>query len=250
MAQFRTVYKPLDDVSTSIRLVEVLPPSLSSFVHIRMRQERAPTEYRCLSYMWGDVSKQCEILINDTPVCVGCNLYYFLRTAQRRYAEQPLWIDALCINQDDNAEKSHQVQRMGDIYSRAEAVLVWLGVEPALKDLFSFAHMVSEARKEEAYDLSAILGRQKENHLINLFHRLCESPYWGRTWIIQELLLACKLIIVHGAGEMCWDSLDVAINASLSNPTYAIERWRFLSASTLLRFVQHRRSKFTAVPYS
>jgi hypothetical protein len=38
-----------------------------------------------------------------------------------------LWVDALCINQNDDAEREWQVQLMGDIYSKAAAVFSWLG---------------------------------------------------------------------------------------------------------------------------
>jgi hypothetical protein len=39
----------------------------------------------------------------------------------------PIWIDAICINQQDNEEKDHQVQHMGEIYRNAKLVVVWLG---------------------------------------------------------------------------------------------------------------------------
>lgn len=47
--------------------------------------------------------------------------------ALRNDRKQYLWVDALCINQQDPQEKTHQVQLMGKIYSLAESVLVWLG---------------------------------------------------------------------------------------------------------------------------
>ncbi|KAF2242344.1 HET-domain-containing protein, partial [Trematosphaeria pertusa] len=119
-----SIYEPLDDVFKSVRLIEVLPPSSDRQICIRMRQAQAPVQYRCLSYTWGDASQESEILVNDQSVRVRYNLYTFLQTAQRRYTEQLLWIDALCINQNDNIEKNHQVQRMGEIFSGAEAVLI------------------------------------------------------------------------------------------------------------------------------
>lgn len=38
-----------------------------------------------------------------------------------------LWIDAICINQHDLAEKARQIPLMTRIYSTAARVLVWLG---------------------------------------------------------------------------------------------------------------------------
>ena len=48
--------------------------------------------------------------------------------------DQPLWIDAICLNQEDDEEKSKQVPRMSDIYSLAEEVIFWLGRNPPGED--------------------------------------------------------------------------------------------------------------------
>jgi hypothetical protein len=50
--------------------------------------------------------------------------------------EEPIWIDALCIDQGCNAERGHQVQRMGSIYSNAQEVFVWLGDHGELAEAF------------------------------------------------------------------------------------------------------------------
>jgi hypothetical protein len=44
-----------------------------------------------------------------------------------RMSASKIWVDAICINQEDNAEKSQQVQQMAQIYSKAIGALVWLG---------------------------------------------------------------------------------------------------------------------------
>ncbi|PSN72337.1 heterokaryon incompatibility, partial [Corynespora cassiicola Philippines] len=92
-----------------------------------MWQGQSPAPYRCLSYMWGAPFAHHEILINGGRFRVGDNLHRFLHTARRLYPSQPLWIDAICINQRDLAEKGHQVQAMGHIYRKAKEVLIWLG---------------------------------------------------------------------------------------------------------------------------
>ena len=75
--------------------------------------------YRCLSYTWGDpTSQQYDIVLNDCTFKVRKNLYEFLHMARQYYPNLELWIDAICINQDDNSEKSEQVQRMADISRR------------------------------------------------------------------------------------------------------------------------------------
>ena len=59
---------------------------------------------------------------------IRANLSRFLRTARQYSHYGPFWIDALCINQDDNTEKSQQAAIVDEIYSKAESVVVWLGL--------------------------------------------------------------------------------------------------------------------------
>jgi len=85
--------------------------------------------FQALSYTWGSESTTLPITINGHKKHVTPNLQAALRCVQRTPAvsNTNLWIDALCINQDDEVEKSHQVAMMGDIYSSARQVIVWLG---------------------------------------------------------------------------------------------------------------------------
>ncbi|KAK0616470.1 heterokaryon incompatibility protein-domain-containing protein [Immersiella caudata] len=46
-----------------------------------------------------------------------------------------LWVDALCIDQNNLAEKSLQVGMMGSIYGSAERVLIWLGPRKPSSDV-------------------------------------------------------------------------------------------------------------------
>jgi hypothetical protein len=84
--------------------------------------------YSCLSYTWQPVKPRHNIEINGKRVDVGENLYQFLYAARSTNITNPLWIDALCINQSHEREKNHQVSQMGDIYKMSDKVFVWLGV--------------------------------------------------------------------------------------------------------------------------
>jgi hypothetical protein len=55
------------------------------------------------------------------------NAYLALQDLRCQEQDQVLWVDALCINQDDNVEQGKQVQQMGSIYSEAKRVIIWLG---------------------------------------------------------------------------------------------------------------------------
>jgi hypothetical protein len=76
--------------------------------------------------MWGEPGAEKSILLNDRSFMVRTNLWNFLDVARRKHNDIELWIDALCINQEDDQEKGHQVAMMGRIYSQAVSVLIWL----------------------------------------------------------------------------------------------------------------------------
>ena len=86
--------------------------------------------YCALSYVWGDPKKVHTIGLDGQDFQVTDNLMFFLR--RKRTVDLAFWIDAICINQDDKAEKSEQIGRMAEIYKNAFAVYAELG--PASED--------------------------------------------------------------------------------------------------------------------
>lgn len=85
--------------------------------------------YNCLSYAWGDSKPEHLLLINGQKFYVKKNLFDFLENTrgQTKYKHVEYWIDALCIDQSNVAERNHQVAQMGMIYSKARHVIAWLG---------------------------------------------------------------------------------------------------------------------------
>ena len=92
-------------------------------------QMEAPPPYHALSYTWGDASSRDTILIDGVLVWITKNLSDFLhahRSALRDNIDT-IWIDALCINQSDDDEKTVQLPLMREIYEKAQSTIVWLG---------------------------------------------------------------------------------------------------------------------------
>ena len=91
-------------------------------------------DYEALSYVWGDRESPKTISIDGCVQEVTENLEAALQQLRLSDAPRRLWVDALCINQEDSKEKSHQIQKMRHIYRRASGVLVWLGNEADRSD--------------------------------------------------------------------------------------------------------------------
>lgn len=119
----------------SIRLLFV-EPVMDHADEIRCSLRSFPisreSEYQALSYSWGmddgDDSICEQIIVDGRSLGVTRNLFEGLRRIfARDQFQKPIWIDAVCIDQNNVEERSSQVARMGEIFSNAGKVLCWLG---------------------------------------------------------------------------------------------------------------------------
>jgi hypothetical protein len=82
--------------------------------------------YQALSYACGPATPTTPILCNGHRLEVTKNLHEVLLYLRHR-GVQHLWIDAICIDQSDDEEKSEQIQLIKQIYDRAASLVIWLG---------------------------------------------------------------------------------------------------------------------------
>ncbi|SPJ72129.1 related to heterokaryon incompatibility protein (het-6OR allele) [Fusarium torulosum] len=87
-----------------------------------------------MSYTWGDDNATETILVNDGQFALRPNLFSALKSLRNFDSPRLIWIDAICINQEDESERNHQVWQMNNIYSNAAVVNVWLGSATASSD--------------------------------------------------------------------------------------------------------------------
>jgi hypothetical protein len=83
--------------------------------------------YEAVSYAWGNPEDTKPLFLNGYEVFVTRNLESALRHLRKPDQDLSLWADALCIDQKNVDEKTHQVSMMGDIYSACRRVYIWLG---------------------------------------------------------------------------------------------------------------------------
>jgi len=139
-------YRDLDPERDEIRLLKLHPAKNSGRVHCSIEHHSLDDQpqYVALSYTWGnpditkplvidkygalsisrdDPSVAVPIIIDQTEIGVTVNLEAALQQLGA-YGYTKLWVDALCINQNNNGEKNAQVLKMKQIYKRARAVIV------------------------------------------------------------------------------------------------------------------------------
>jgi hypothetical protein len=124
------LYRDLDITgdSAGIRVLDLHPGAGTKLrATLRVVSLNAKPQYEALSYTWGARGSTVVILNDNCPASTTNNLANALRRLRRRSGKRTLWVDAICINQADTAERSRQVALMGRIYSNAWYVNVWLG---------------------------------------------------------------------------------------------------------------------------
>lgn len=139
-----------------------------------------------------------RVLVNNRTFKVSPNLYdALLQLRQKKPGDY--WIDAVCMNQKDDEEKTVQVQMMGRIYHQAENVLVWLGACPApvsvgMKKLKS----LSESQTVELSKSDTLASLPSGMASIYLVSR----RWFRRLWVVQELCLARRVSFLLGEHDM------------------------------------------------
>ncbi|RYN88323.1 hypothetical protein AA0119_g11946 [Alternaria tenuissima] len=147
-------------------------------------------DFEALSYTWGKRGDVKSIIVNGMHKDVPKNLEAALR-ALRNLPETRLgmryWVDSLCINQEDEEERSEQVKRMKAIYGRARAVIVWLGQEEKTDKVAvqTMQHLCLDPNLKNPLMLPTDLLTDGRSAL----SAFAQKPYWNRAWIIQELAM-------------------------------------------------------------
>ncbi|KAJ0117467.1 hypothetical protein J7T55_003883 [Diaporthe amygdali] len=165
-------------------------------------------DYIALSYTWadadGDRTLRERIFLGSawTPFAITRNCAAALRRLRSRGGTRTVWIDAICIDQANTGERSHQVSLMRDIYSRAESVAIFLGGDTGHDTSSPSAQLMQRlsddrfrAGKAVKYDWG---GEFDFHSVLDLFRR----PYWSRIWVIQEVLLARRADLIFGSASI------------------------------------------------
>jgi hypothetical protein len=228
------VHKPLPS-EDHIRLMKFNGNDSSASVSATLEAHKLveePIQYTTLSYSWatqsGDDSPRCAILVDGKRLAITQNLHDGLVHIRRRWTQQLypeshpqrgstplLWIDAVCIDQQNVAERNAQVAMMAKIYARSCAMVIWLGQSPdpktdecafqvfaSLGDApFGQFNSDSEAKRvqieallqkldEEVSPISHGRGERSDQTprkaWFDALSAVLERRYFFRRWVVQE----------------------------------------------------------------
>ncbi|KFA51330.1 hypothetical protein S40293_04426 [Stachybotrys chartarum IBT 40293] len=198
--EYKYQYSPLPG-SWSIRLLRLMPNEDENariecqlFDYPLHNSSEGTHLYEALSYVWGNTDDHQSISINQRDLNVTSNLHAALVHLRSRLLERLLWVDAICINQEDPNEKGQQVQSMANIYIKANRVIVWLGEAAADSD------RAIEDIRNAAVDQSSkyLINKTSEQAILMLLQR----PWYQRIWVLQEVAAARYVLVKCGRTEI------------------------------------------------
>ncbi|KAI9696674.1 MAG: hypothetical protein M1820_008048 [Bogoriella megaspora] len=224
---FKTEHYDKLELPGAIRILNVFPGhNEDSEVHCELipgtilnskkRMEYDPPlvfePYDALSWCWGLQSDESWISIRKGGTryakAVRSDLVSALRALRHHEHDRRLWIDAVCIDEDNVTERNRQVEMMADIYGNADCVRIWLG-NPTESSRIAIRFIKKEVLQLQHFD--ELCESEKATEKWKSLLELMQRPWFSRRWVVQEVALARKAIIHCGSAKISWNKFAVAV---------------------------------------
>jgi hypothetical protein len=207
-------YSPLGE--EDIRLLKIDPGEpCDTLVCNIFHSTLGADPFEAVSYTWADstgdsgLTSVVTIYRGDDSnqslqVKVTRNCEAALRRLRSRNEAKTVWIDAICINQEDISERGHQVHHMPRIYSTATQVLVYLG------EAYDNSESVLDAIHKQQVNVSGLDRMIEMPSILPGIRSLLSRGWFNRVWVLQEIGLARKAVVLCGSYRVHWESFVLA----------------------------------------
>ena len=220
-------YTPLDPSGNEIRLLHLLPDEHHDaprilLKHCRLTDDDVP-DYEALSYTWGDAKILMNVAVGrygGMLISVTENLATALPYLRKKTSTRVLWIEAICVDQRNLKERGQQVSLMPALYSRAHAVVVWLGQSTDDSNLAVDGLEILASKSPEDWSASIPFHPSNKGRAAKLplteghwraLHDLFKRPWFGRLWVVQEVRLGGERVVMQcGERLLPWSSFTRA----------------------------------------
>ncbi|KAI1353494.1 putative heterokaryon incompatibility protein [Xylaria sp. FL0043] len=165
-------------------------------------------EFETISYTWGSQLGMKSLIVNGRRLRVSERVYDILHDRASYLKTRYIWIDSICINQEDDNEKSSQVQLMKKIYGFSHHTVIWLGYAPDASDAIGLlAHLQRRMNFDDPVERASrpLTELKIDDSRWPGLVRLIKHDYWFRCWVIQEIAVSKHVIISYGKELITWD---------------------------------------------
>ncbi|KAI7779775.1 hypothetical protein LA080_000372 [Diaporthe eres] len=182
--------------------------------------------YKTLSYVWGPEQQPMHVL--KTPsgdLSIKDALFTALITLRPKREPLTLWIDALCINQGDNREKTQQIALLPETFQRSDSTLAFFGGGDEHREAIQMLMQVRARMilgpwaKEWPEDLPRCPPSWEErgmpfpdDGIWAGVAALFANPWFRRAWIVQEAVIARRLKLIFGKTRVDWNHLFLVMD--------------------------------------
>jgi hypothetical protein len=210
-----------------IRVLVLGPGGGDDDIHCKLEHvslSEVDDRFEALSHAWGSNVRSQVIYVSGEPHLVSASIYAALKSLRYKHSQRILWIDSICIDQSDTEERSSQVSLMGDIYAKADRVIVWLGnssdtLIEALEMIYHVRHSVWDRHFNA--ERNTIWNKSSEEPVIRrMIHEtyfqdvnwgplndLLTLPWFQRLWVVQEVVNSRRAVILCGNDMYPWSMM-------------------------------------------
>jgi hypothetical protein len=194
-------------------------------------------DYEAISYRWAGEQEPVMVLINGQKFKVSPKVNKILKDHSVPSQPKLIWIDSICINQNDNREKSEQIPLMKDIYRQASVVQACLDRGKSDTTAGLWFQFITATLLYNCTDILLRLFWVSNNidarrnsfsaKAWSAFQQITDNEYFGRAWIVQEIAVSTNLRIIYGGSKIAWYQMQLLLSKLTSKkpPDSLITLW-------------------------
>lgn len=205
-------------------------------------------EFEAISYVWGNPKRNHIVYCEGFTMYVTSNLRDVLHRVRLSIEPRTLWVDSICICQEDREEQGQQVSLMGHIYSKAKRTLICVGSDKEdhgerAASLLTDVNVMIERKIQETDRSPGSFPSPEANEPFlsdtrwQSIQALLNRPWFSRLWVVQEAALASDARLIWGKVEidwiMCLKAYEWVITMA---PSISIDHALFLPELHMLSF--------------
>lgn len=201
----------------AVRILALKPSDTNDDLYGELTEEMwvgaSTPAFFALSYCWGTNVKDHTLHTSEGTINITSSLSQALRNIRDPDSPLYLWVDAVCINQDDDEEKESSVKYMGQVYALAQGVIIYLGEADEhqyrgfeLLEAYTAMYSVANGLGDDpaARQLALTINPLTDWEPVRAIYR---QPWFRRAWIVQEFIHAREMVFVLGKWRGPWEAL-------------------------------------------